>query len=88
MNAQEWREAIGYGLGGLLVFIIAGYGTVKDIVSFITTNRPLITLPPHIHEPGGDMGIIFTFVLATLALCGLVSFVFYLVHTIRALRGK
>lgn len=88
MNAKDWREVIGYGLGGLLVFIIAGYGMVRDIVSFITTNRPLILLPARVHDPGGDMGILFTFVLATLALLGLVSFVFYLVHTIRALRGK
>ena len=56
MDSKEWREAIGYGVGGLLLFIVAGFATVKDILSFIG-GRPLMVIPPSRHTPGGDMAI-------------------------------
>jgi hypothetical protein len=90
MTKTEWKEFIVYGLGGFVLFLTAGYATVIDVISFVTTDRPLYVY--HTRNSGlrayNDLGIYFTVILGLLSIIGLFAFGFYVHDAYRKIFKK
>ncbi|MBL8098437.1 MAG: hypothetical protein JNK81_04605 [Anaerolineales bacterium] len=87
MKKSDWREFIFYGLGGFLLFTIAGYATIVDLISFRNGNTPLFVYISKSSEYN-DLGVFFTIGLGVLSIIGLGSFIFYLRLVYRKLQKK
>jgi hypothetical protein len=72
-------------LGGFLLFLIAGYVSVIDILSYFNESRPLFIFYSNMSADN-DFGIILTFVLVILTVVGLASFIFQLHYAYKKLR--
>lgn len=87
MTKNDWKEFFIYGLGGFVLFIIAGYVSVIDIFSFLNHRRPLFVYYSKMSGQN-ELGIFFTMILAALSLIGLFAFIFYLQFACKKLRKK
>jgi hypothetical protein len=77
MTKNDWKEFVFLGLGGLALFLIAGYASVIDILSYLNKSRPLFVYYSKMSAHN-EFGIFFTLILAGLSLIGLLAFIFYL----------
>jgi len=87
MTNNDWKEFIIFGLGGLVLFLIAGYASVIDILTYLNKSRPLFVYYSKMSGQN-ELGIFFTFVLVVLSLIGLFAFIFYLHYAYKKLRKR
>ena len=85
MTKNDWKEFVIYGLGGLVLFLIAGYASVIDILSYLNKSHPLFVYYSKMSGQN-ELGIVFTLILAALSLIGLFAFIFYMYHAYKKLR--
>jgi hypothetical protein len=85
MTKNDWKEFVIYGLGGLVLFLVAGYASVIDILSYLNKSHPLFVYYSKMSGQN-ELGVVFTLILAALSLIGLFAFIFYTYHAYKKLR--
>ena len=84
MTKTDWKEFIINGLGGFILFLIAGYASVIDTLSYFNGSRPLFIFYSNMSADN-DFGIILTLISVILSVIGLASFIFQLHYAYKKL---